>query len=84
MLSRQEQSQPGRNVVGIERTQGFEAREYKKNLRFSAEISINGERAGIRTRDPLIKSQMLYQLSYAPLNNEACIEDKSGEVNKKN
>ena len=26
-----------------------------------------GERVGIRTRDPLIKSQMLYQLSYAPL-----------------
>lgn len=24
-----------------------------------------GERAGARTRDPLIKSQMLYQLSYA-------------------
>ena len=27
---------------------------------------MNGERVGIRTRDPLIKSQMLYQLSYAP------------------
>jgi hypothetical protein len=25
----------------------------------------HGERAGARTRDPLIKSQMLYQLSYA-------------------
>ena len=25
-----------------------------------------GERVGIRTRDPLIKSQMLYRLSYAP------------------
>ena len=24
-----------------------------------------GERAGVRTRDPLIKSQMLYRLSYA-------------------
>ncbi|VTZ50912.1 hypothetical protein MPC4_30096 [Methylocella tundrae] len=24
-----------------------------------------GERDGIRTHDPLIKSQMLYQLSYA-------------------
>lgn len=32
-----------------------------------------GERVGIRTRDPLIKSQMLYRLSYAPIvyNNEA-------------
>ena len=29
-----------------------------------------GERVGIRTRDPLIKSQMLYRLSYAPLRNE--------------
>jgi hypothetical protein len=27
----------------------------------------NGERAGTRTRDHLIKSQVLYQLSYAPL-----------------
>ena len=26
-----------------------------------------GERDGIRTHDPLIKSQMLYQLSYALL-----------------
>ncbi len=25
----------------------------------------NGDRGGIRTRDPLIKSQMLYRLSYA-------------------
>jgi hypothetical protein len=25
----------------------------------------HGERAGTRTRDPLIKSQMLYRLSYA-------------------
>ena len=35
-----------------------------------------GERVGIRTRDPLIKSQMLYRLSYAPkiccCNNEVC------------
>ena len=28
-------------------------------------IEILGERVGIRTRDPLIKSQMLYRLSYA-------------------
>ena len=27
---------------------------------------LTGERVGIRTRDPLIKSQMLYRLSYAP------------------
>jgi hypothetical protein len=26
---------------------------------------LSGERAGIRTLDPLIKSQLLYQLSYA-------------------
>jgi hypothetical protein len=26
-----------------------------------------GERAGTRTRDHLIKSQVLYQLSYAPV-----------------
>ena len=39
MLSRQEQSQPGRNVVGIERTQGFEAREYKKISAFRQRFS---------------------------------------------
>jgi hypothetical protein len=27
----------------------------------------NGEPGGTRTRDPLIKSQMLYRLSYRPL-----------------
>ena len=30
---------------------------------------LNGERAGIRTRGHLIKSQVLYQLSYTPLNS---------------
>ena len=29
-----------------------------------------GEPDGIRTHDPLIKSQMLYQLSYEPSRNE--------------
>ena len=44
-----------------------------------------GERVGIRTRDPLIKSQMLYRLSYAPLSNtKLCISDKKTIVNKKN
>jgi hypothetical protein len=28
--------------------------------------ALNGEPAGARTRDPLIKSQMLYRLSYRP------------------
>ncbi len=27
---------------------------------------IRGERGGNRTHDPLVKSQLLYQLSYAP------------------
>lgn len=37
------------------------------NPRLSANmwsLKILGERVGIRTRDPLIKSQMLYRLSY--------------------
>ncbi len=38
----------------------------RKLKNFSPSI---GERAGIRTRDPLIKSQMLYQLSYAPVDS---------------
>ena len=40
---------------------------YKKKLlqyQVKTEAFYNGERVGIRTRDPLIKSQMLYQLSY--------------------
>ena len=32
-------------------------------------IYIYGGRAGTRTLDPLIKSQLLYQLSYAPGSN---------------
>ncbi len=30
-------------------------------------ISENGRSRGIRTHDPLIKSQLLYQLSYTPI-----------------
>ena len=52
----------------------------QKNLCISAEIFINGERVGIRTRDPLIKSQMLYQLSYAPVIH--CISQERGYVYK--
>jgi hypothetical protein len=35
-----------------------------KNARDNVEVS--GGRTRIRTLDPLIKSQLLYQLSYAP------------------
>jgi hypothetical protein len=35
-------------------------------------VDFVGERAGTRTRDLLIKSQMLYQLSYALVEEEAC------------
>ncbi len=40
----------------------------KKTSALTREAFFIGERVGIRTRDPLIKSQMLYQLSYAPNN----------------
>ncbi len=33
---------------------------------YSHQKGVNGEPAGIRTRDLLIKSQLLYQLSYRP------------------
>ena len=33
-------------------------------------VLVNGEPDGIRTHDPLIKSQMLYRLSYGPSLNE--------------
>jgi hypothetical protein len=40
--------------------------ELPSQVTFSCKLPIPlGERDGIRTHDPLIKSQMLYQLSYA-------------------
>lgn len=43
-----------------------------------------GEPDGIRTHDPLIKSQMLYQLSYGPAHlTKQSIMDKKRLVNKK-
>ena len=43
-----------------------------------------GEPDGIRTHDPLIKSQMLYQLSYGPAHlTKQGIMDKKRLVNKK-
>ncbi len=42
-----------------------EEKEKNKNpLKLNSFKGLNGERAGIRTLGPLIKSQMLYQLSY--------------------
>ena len=32
-----------------------------------SDIALNSDRAGIRTQDPFIKSEMLYQLSYQVL-----------------
>ena len=43
-----------------------------------------GELGGIRTRDPLIKSQMLYRLSYELMQTSMLIDDKIYLVNKKN
>jgi hypothetical protein len=41
--------------------------ENKKNPAIIADSGVlNGEPAGARTLDPLIKSQMLYRLSYRP------------------
>ena len=37
------------------------------------------ERAGIRTRDNLIKSQVLYRLSYTPLLNLKCPKSESNQ-----
>ena len=36
-----------------------------RTRRFFKALVLYGERAGTRTQDPLIKSQMLYRLSYA-------------------
>ncbi len=38
----------------------------KRVAEIAGKIGWNGEPGGTRTRDPLIKSQMLYQLSYRP------------------
>ena len=41
-----------------------------------SEVSdLNGGRTRARTWDPLIKSQLLYQLSYAPGSNRMSVED---------
>ena len=59
-----------KDIVGIERTLGFEARQEKDTKKLPTRRSfIIGEPGGIRTHDPLIKSQMLYQLSYGPTQN---------------
>lgn len=52
----------------------MECTGYQKFYGFSfpaARIDRNGERGGTRTHDPLIKSQLLYQLSYAPTRGPA-------------
>jgi hypothetical protein len=43
---------------------GFKARKFSGMIAASSH-GRNGERAGIRTLDPVIKSHVLYQLSYA-------------------
>ena len=66
------------------RTGGFSPpRAHNKKTTFSGGYLI-GEPGGIRTHDPLIKSQMLYRLSYRPSHNEPCIMHKKKFVNKKN
>ncbi len=41
----------------------------KRNTPKGISLQKNNERAGVRTRDNLIKSQVLYLLSYTPINN---------------
>ena len=67
-------------LAGIERTLGYESRQmiYKK-APHKEELFSTGEPGGIRTHDPLIKSQMLYRLSYEPVfhpKNKCCIKYK--------
>ncbi len=38
-------------------------------------VDLYGGRTRARTWDPLIKSQLLYQLSYAPGSNRMSVED---------
>ena len=58
----------GNIVDGIEEPKVRSPRDNKKTT-FSGGFCI-GEPDGIRTHDPLIKSQMLYRLSYEPAHNE--------------
>ena len=72
---------------------GFESRHSnlhkhkKKALSKTKAPFLTGELGGIRTRDPLIKSQMLYRLSYEPKlvinKTNMLIDDKKALVNKK-
>ena len=57
--------------------------EQNKNLSEKRGFYYNGERVGIRTRDPLIKSQMLYQLSYAPMTNKTQLFDNVEVIYKR-
>ena len=53
---------------------------YKEKRQFYT-CRLNGERAGTRTQGPLIKSQMLYRLSYTlAFTNEANIHKTCGRV----
>ena len=53
-------------LTKLDRTLGFEQPRTKKDL--IKRSYFYGRRVGVRTPDPLIKSQLLYQLSYAPMN----------------
>ncbi len=44
-------------------------KQTKKDTELTPISSFIGERGRVRTADPLIKSQMLYRLSYAPINH---------------
>lgn len=59
-------------------------RSLNKKIPSKTEGIAIGEPDGIRTHDPLIKSQMLYQLSYGPAHlTKQGIMDKKRLVNKK-
>ena len=51
----------------------------KENIDSSTFSLIFHERAGIRTPDNLIKSQVLYRLSYTPVLNLRCPEPESNQ-----
>ena len=50
----------------IRSAQPRKAREFEANASSTGDTGMNGGRTRARTWDPLIKSQLLYQLSYAP------------------
>ena len=70
-LARRSAHAEARSTLKIKYQRPFRIR-FTDNRRLFNSAAWNGGRTRTRTLDPLIKSQLLYQLSYAPCTGEPC------------